>query len=86
MTILYTAIQTALQAADGGKEVRAIADRLIASCDGGNDEIENIMALSLEQCEALDRMALECESCGQWFDAKEVSDVDGKYLCGDCAP
>ena len=68
------------------KEVRAIADRLIASCDGGNDEIENIMALSQEQCEALDRMALECESCGQWFDAKEVSDVDGKYLCGDCAP
>ncbi len=65
--------------------VRAIADRLIASCDGGKDEIENIMALSQEDCALLDTMALECQICGQWFDAKDMSDASGEYLCLDCS-
>jgi formylmethanofuran dehydrogenase subunit E len=67
------------------KLIRALADRLIASCVGGLDEVENIAELTPEQCKVLDTMALECVTCNQWFDVKEVRDIEGEYICADCA-
>ena len=67
-------------------ELRALADRLIASCEGGstedNDEINN---LSLGECRVLDGMALKCASCTQWFDAHDMCEDGGEYVCVDCS-
>lgn len=79
-------------------KVRAIADALIASCDGGLSMIDDVMDLSLEECGVLDTMARECYVCGQWSDIREMTDTDdgdrsacassesGEWRCVDCKP
>jgi hypothetical protein len=65
-------------------EIRALADRLIASCDGGRDEQDAIEALTIEECKVLDGMALECNICNQYSAAAEMTDTGGEYVCPDC--
>lgn len=66
-------------------EMRALSDRLIASCDGGRDEWDGMNLLTVEECKVLDGMALECQSCNQWFAANEMRDDGGEYVCVDCS-
>jgi len=66
--------------------LRALADRLVASCDGGRDEWDTLRALSIEECKVLDSMALECQSCNQFFAAADINDTGDEYLCSDCTP
>jgi len=66
-------------------EIRALADSLIASCDGGASHADNIEALTIEESRVLDGMALECQVCNQWFTANEMRDDGGEYVCVDCS-
>jgi formylmethanofuran dehydrogenase subunit E len=66
-------------------EIRLLADALIASCDGGANNTEDIEALTLKECRLLDGMALECQVCNQWSAANEMRDEGGKYVCIDCS-
>lgn len=66
-------------------KIRVLADSLIASCDGGVDQADQVEALTLEECRALDSMALECQVCNQWFAANEMRDDGGEYVCIDCS-
>ena len=65
-------------------EIRVLADKLIASCDGGHDEQDEIESLTLEECRVLDSMALECQVCNQWSAAASMTDTGGEYVCADC--
>jgi hypothetical protein len=65
-------------------EIRVLADKLIASCDGGRDEQDDIEALTIEECKILDGMALECQTCNQWSAAADMTDTGGEYVCADC--
>lgn len=67
-------------------EIRALADKLIASCDGGMSYKDDIEALPLEGCCVLDSMTRECYVCGQWSDICEMTDHDGEWRCVDCSP
>lgn len=66
-------------------EIRVLADSLIASCDGGASHTDDIEALTIEECKVLDGMALECQTCNQWFAAADMTDTGGEYVCADCA-
>lgn len=66
------------------KKCRILADKLIASCDGGRDEQEEINGLSKEECLVLDSMILQCHVCQHWFNAKEMKDDGSQYACADC--
>ena len=66
-------------------KIRVLADGLIASCDGGMDQTDTIEALTIEESRVLDGMALECQTCNQWFAANEMKDEGGEYVCSDCA-
>lgn len=63
---------------------RALADKLIASCDGGRDYQDEVEALTQEECKMLDSMALECCTCNQWFAASEMIDTGSQWECSDC--
>lgn len=65
-------------------EIRVLANKLMASCDGGRDEQEEVEALTLEECKILDTMALECAVCNHWLDVKEFTDTGGEWVCNDC--
>jgi hypothetical protein len=65
-------------------KVRRLSNRLIASCDGGRDESDEVAALTQEECKLLDTMALECSVCNQWSDAHEFKDTGGQWVCNDC--
>ena len=65
-------------------EIRVLAGKLMASCDGGRDEQEEIESLTLEECKVLDTMVLECACCGHWFIAKTMHDCGHEYRCDDC--
>jgi formylmethanofuran dehydrogenase subunit E len=65
-------------------KIRVLADSLIASCDGGMDQTDTIEALTIEESRVLDGMALECQTCNQWFAANEMKDEGGEYVCADC--
>ena len=65
-------------------EIRVLADKLIASCDGGHDQWEEVNELSRGDCKVLDTMALECQVCNQWFRANEMIDDGGQWECSDC--
>jgi hypothetical protein len=67
-------------------QIRALADKLIASCDGGRDYWEEIEALKLDEARTLDTMALECQTCNQWFCVAEIGEnaETGEYECHDC--
>lgn len=62
--------------------IRALADRLIASCDGGADDVGTIEDLSVEECKLLDSFAFCCESCDQWSDINDQR--EGTWTCKDC--
>lgn len=65
-------------------KIRALADGLIASCDGGMDQADAVDALTIEECRVLDSMALECRTCNQWSAAADMTDTGGEYVCADC--
>lgn len=65
-------------------KIRALADALIASHDGGRDHWDTINELSTEECKLLDTMALECGGCNQWFPAPDMLDNGAEYLCAEC--
>jgi hypothetical protein len=67
-------------------EIRVLADRLIASCDGGADGQDEIEAMTLEENGVLDSMAFECTQCNQWSARSEQhEDESGQWVCTDCA-
>lgn len=70
-------------------EIEELAARLIASCDGGDaEDQEMIEEMTQDECLILDSMAFECEDCGQWFDlgdADEDAAGAGRIVCGGCA-
>ena len=66
-------------------KIRVLADGLIASCDGGMGQTDQVEALTIEESRVLDGMALECQTCNQWFAAGEMKDEGGEYVCSDCA-
>jgi hypothetical protein len=65
-------------------EIRALADRLVASCEGSAfEDIEIFNEMSVEECKVLDGMAFKCEDCDQWYD---VYEMDGDtFICKRCA-
>lgn len=65
-------------------ELRALADQLIASCNGGYDKWDAINELSVEECQVLDTMALECCDCNQYFEASQMHDLGNEYQCPSC--
>lgn len=66
-------------------EIRVLADKLVASCDGGRDEADEVEALSLDECKVLDSMAFECSHCNQWYAvADRTEDSAGQWCCTDC--
>lgn len=36
------------------------------------------------ECDELDMLVLECETCGWWCDASEITEVDGENRCESC--
>ena len=66
-------------------KIRVLADSLIASCDGGMDQTDQVEALTIEERRVLDGLALECQSCNQWFAENEMRNDGGEYVCVDCS-
>lgn len=71
------------------EKIHALADSLIASCDGGAEFVIDVYNLSYAECALLDTLALECYVCNQWFPAADVTEnvaEDGfrEYVCKSC--
>ncbi len=66
-------------------KIRVLADGLIASCDGGMGQTDQVEALTIEESRVLDGMALECQTCNQWFAVNEMKDEGDEYVCADCS-
>ena len=60
------------------ESVRKLAERLIGSCEFAVDEIN---ALSLEECRELDSIAFLCDGCGWWFHRYEMV---ADWKCEEC--
>jgi hypothetical protein len=67
-------------------EIDALADRLIASCEGGSTADNDMIAeMTGEECKVLDGKAFMCTGCDQWFDLSDMHDADApEWLCTDC--
>ena len=63
---------------------RALADKLLAACDGGADESDEIDALTQDEARMLDTMVLRCATCDHWFKTAEIIDDGNRYECKDC--
>lgn len=73
---------------DHYKEIRKLADALIASHgDDCSELLDQVEALTLEDAQLLDTMALECTSCNHWFCVGEigVNAETAEYVCYDCS-
>lgn len=68
-------------------EIRIVADRLLVSCNGGTDVIDDVYEMSQEECAVLDTMVLECHVCGHWFPTAEMTLAENgaEYECADCS-
>jgi hypothetical protein len=67
-------------------EIRVLSNRLIASCDGGANDADEVSDMPLEECRVLDTMVFECTTCNQWFDITEQhEDESGQWVCTDCS-
>lgn len=67
-------------------EIRALADRLVADCNGGEqDDLDMIEDMSRKECMALDGIAFKCAGCDQWFDVHEMREPD-TFVCTGCGP
>lgn len=66
-------------------EITALADRMVASCDGGSvEDHDTIGEMTQDECEALDAMAFKCEDCDQWFDIGDMHHDEDRWACIDC--
>lgn len=68
---------------DTFKVMRALADELIATCEP-QKFWDRLSELTMEEAKALDTMALECETCNQFYDAADMHETGSGYVCGDC--
>ena len=66
-------------------QIETMAFDLVASCAGGRDHWEEIEALTRDEAEYLDTLALECVTCNQWYEASSMHDGDSGYVCEDCS-
>lgn len=64
------------------ESVRALARSLVGTCNNMVDEIE---ALSLEECHEFDGLIFECVDCNWWFPKNQCHEIDGQWLCKECA-
>lgn len=64
---------------------RSLAEKLVASSDGGRDYWDDLEELSQDERVALDSIAFECTSCNQWFMQFENASPDGEWTCKDCS-
>ena len=65
-------------------EIRKLADDLIASCSGGAEEADEVDALDVTECRALDTMAFLCNGCDQWYSINERIEDGAKFYCHGC--
>lgn len=61
--------------------IQALAARMLGTCEGFVDEIN---ALTVEECRELDSIVLNCVICNWWFDTDDMTDLDQGMACPDC--
>ena len=64
-------------------DARAIAERLIGTCDIDPEEMP---FFTTQQCAEFDQTAFRCEECGWWFEGGSQADDDSGWFCADCRP
>ena len=69
-------------------QARDYAQELIGCCDGTNNasDAQHVVfeVMTQAQRETLDTIAFLC-TCGWWCSADECNEIDGEWLCDDCA-
>ncbi len=63
------------------RKVKALAARLVGTCDGAVDEIEE---LTMAETRGLDMLIFNCVHCGWWFHKRECHDTSRGWSCGEC--
>lgn len=60
--------------------ITALAESLLGTCEPNTQEMEEF---SIAQWNELELITMNCNTCGWWVEAHEISG-DGESICNDC--